>query len=216
MYICGSSEKKRESMGRFGMYCICFLLSSLLVYGQNTEDGVEGKEITATSFLYDGVARKVEWKKVFLVDSKVQVGTIRDYFIKNKIITPEIVEEKEVYGVIPLQKVDVVKFGYTVWEAPIAFRSVFGADVKIEIKKDRYRVTVTNIYYIDNGDTDLIIRSLFMMAPTSKGNKNTLNGAYTFKEDGDVRTRTKNMYAILDKYFTDLFTMSQQEKRSDF
>ncbi|MFN3784138.1 MAG: hypothetical protein ACK4R6_09470 [Spirosomataceae bacterium] len=204
-------------MGRFSMYCICLLLYSFMSFGQDTEDTKEeSKEEISTSFLYDGVARKVEWQKVFLVDSKIQVNTIRDYFIKSKIIVPEIVEEKEVYGIIPLQKIDVVKFGYTVWEAPIAFRSVFGADVKIEIKKGRYRVTVSNIHYIDNGDTDLIVRALFMMAPTSKGNKHTLNGVYTFKEDGEVRTRTKSVYTILDKFYTDLFTMGQQAKKSDF
>ena len=193
---------------------ICFVFGSLFVHGQKMEE--KGNLGDETSFLFDVTGRKVEWQKVFLVDSKVQVGTIRDYFVKNKVIVPEINEEDELYGVIPSQKVDVVKYGYTVWETPIAFRSVFGADVKIEIKKGKYRVTVTNIYYIDNGDTDLIVRALFMMAPTSKGNKNTLNGAYTFKEDGEVRTRTKGVYAILDKYYTDLFTMQAKESKKDF
>lgn len=194
--------------------CLCVIFSSLLVHGQKMEE--KGNLGDETSFLFDVTGRKVEWQKVFLLDSRIQVSAIRDYFIKNKIILPEISEEDELYGVIPLQKIDVVKYGYTVWEAPIAFRSVFGADVRIEIKKGRYRVTVTNIHYIDNGDTDLIVRALFMMAPSSKGNKHTLNGSYTFKEEGEVRTRTKGVYTILDKFYTDLFTMRKQENKKDF
>ena len=62
--------------------CLCVIFSSLLVHGQKMEE--KGNLGDETSFLFDVTGRKVEWQKVFLLDSRIQVSAIRDYFIKSK------------------------------------------------------------------------------------------------------------------------------------
>ncbi len=84
------------------------------------------------------------------------------------------------------------------------------SNVKIEYKEGRYRVTLTDIGYIDNGVvSDILMKGLIgQNGPTWKGNLVSYNGEVTFNKK--MRSETPSMvYEILEKFYSDMFTFKK-------
>ncbi len=189
------------------------LLTPLVMYSQN-----ESNNPNYGSYVFNNSERKLSWVKVVKVDSTLSPELIKEYFIKNRILKFENNDNSYLYGELLKTKVDAIKYGYSSMNAPIVFQNDFIGNVTLEIKTGRYRVTINKIRYINNGNDDIITKSVVgFTAPSSKGNEEELDGAFSFKEDGNVRTRIKTMFELLDKHFSDLFQFKMiSNKKEDF
>ena len=71
--------------------------------------------------------------------------------------------------------------------------------------------------YIKWNDTisDIILKPLSNNLPSSKGNEEYLDGSVTFEDIGYVKTRSKKVFLILDKYFTEISLYKILKKTND-
>ena len=193
------------------------LLFFLLIPGLNGLAQKDSGNPNYGHFRFENEERKVSWVNVFNIDSTIQWDAFKKELIDKRIISIMNENPSEVSGDLIKAKIDVVKYGISNFNAPIYLRSELTANVFLEFKKGRYRVTLSNIRFINNGDSDIILKSISEYAPTSKGNEESIDGAFSFREDGTVRTRIKTMFEIIDKYFLDIFQYKQSIKlKEDF
>ena len=194
---------------RYGL--LFFLLAPLVLFSQ-----IETNNPNYGNYVFNNADRKVSWVKVLKVDSTISPDLIKEYFVKNRILKFENNDNSELFGDLLKTKVDAVKYGISNMSAPMVFQNDFIGNVLVEIKAGRYRVTINNIRYINNGNDDIITKSIVgYSAPTSKGNEDKIDGAFTCREDGNVRTRIKTMFELLDKHFSDLFQYNPASKKKD-
>lgn len=191
------------------LFNICFFLVNAQTEFNNPNYG---------NYVFNNLERKVSWVKVIKVDSSISLDLIKEYFIKNRILKFENNDNSELFGDLLKTKVDAVKYGVSNMSAPMVFQNDFIGNIILEIKAGRYRVTINNIRYINNGNDDIITKSIVgFSAPSSKGNEEKIDGEFTFREDGKVRTRIKTMFELLDKHFSDLLQyISVAKKKDDF
>ncbi|MFM6947622.1 MAG: hypothetical protein ACKOWQ_01280 [Aquirufa sp.] len=158
------------------------------------------------NYIFNNTERKVSWVKVIKVDSSINPEIIKEYFIKNRIFKFENNVNSELYGDLLKTKIDARKYGVSFMNEPFVFQNDFIGNVFLEIKPGRYRVTINKIRWVNNGNTDIITKAIVgYSAPTAKGNEESIDGTFSFRDDGIVRTRIKLMFEIIDKHFNDLF-----------
>jgi hypothetical protein len=173
---------------------------------------------TYGNYKFENKERTVSWVKVFNIDSTIVKDGLKSYFERNGIIKFNIDSNSELIGELVKSKIDVVKYGVSNFNAPIGLQNEIIANVLIEAKAGRYRVTLNNIRFIENGSSDLIMKAVVgSNAPTLKGNESPINGNFAFREDGIVRTRIKTILEIMDKYFVDILQFKTLKKlKEDF
>lgn len=152
---------------------------------------------------------------VFNIDSTITAEEIKSYFTKNLIFKFENDSKTELIGELVKSKIEPSKYGYSSWNAPMIFENPILGNVMVEIKTGRYRVTIRNIRYINNGISDIILKPLSNNLPSSKGNEEYLDGSVTFEDIGYVKTRSKKVFLILDKYFTEISLYKILKKTND-
>lgn len=189
---------------------ICFILFTTFSYSQNIEsiNKNEGDITKVENFEFNSSDRTVKWVSIFKIDSSISAKELFDYFIKDNIIKPSIVEEFELSGSYIHRTINHKKYGYTLFGIP--YISIATAEqrsnVKIQYKNGRYRVVLSNLEYINKGDSDNTVKGLFgSNTATSKGNIESYDGILTFNSEGIVRDRVKELYIYLDKFYSDIF-----------
>jgi hypothetical protein len=121
-------------------------------------------------------------------------------------------------GIFKKRPIDIQKYGYKRGFTPmVLLDNEQVSNVKIEYKEGRYRVTLTDIGYIDNGVvSDILMKGLIgQNAPTSKGNLVSYNGEVTFNKKNEVRNSYSMVYEILEKFYSDMFTYKKPVNNVD-
>ena len=189
---------------------IAFILTAFISNAQ-----IEFENPTYGNFKFDNSERKSSWVMVFNIDSTITAEEIKSYFTKNLIFKFENDSKTEIIGELVKSKIEPSKYGYSSWNAPMIFENPILGNVLVEIKTGRYRVTIRNIRYINNGVSDIILKPLSNNLPSSKGNEEYLDGSVTFEDIGYVKTRSKKVFLILDKYFTEISLYKILKKTND-
>lgn len=148
----------------------------LLFSGFSTFAQTEATNPTYGHFKFANNERRVSWINVFNADSTLPVEVIKKYFTDNRIINVVKDNNLELTGDLIKAKVDVIKYGVSSFNAPIIFGSELIGNVIVELKKGRYRVTINNIRFINNGAGDVILKAIAENAPTTKGNEDAIDG----------------------------------------
>ncbi len=191
---------------------IILILSPLLSQSQSKDDlysdatKLKSTEIVKNNnFEFEPGERIVKWVKIYDIDANISFSILKDYFIRKNNFESYNVENETITAKLLPKNIDIQKYGYTSLSTPMVFGNEHRGNFRLEYKKGKYRVTINDIEYIDNGSFDIITKSLVSQyAPTSKGDIQSYNGDYSFRNDGTIRTRNKTIYEILDKYFTDI------------
>jgi hypothetical protein len=202
-----------------------FIVFPLIGYSQSNDDLYSNsksemikEKSESGNFEFNSLERSVRWVKIFEVDTNVTFNLIKDYFIKNNLLTTYNVDSNEFNSTLIPRKIDYLKYGYKSMSTPfVILRSEHKCNVRIEFKKGKYRVVLDKIEYIDDGSSDILTKSLISRyAPTSKGNIESYDGDFSFKSDGAVRTRNKIIFEILDKYLSDIFQYKKIDKKEEW
>lgn len=205
------------------LYILIFIIPNL-IFAQNTDDLYSVNQTKSknevsnlNSFVFNNEERTIKWIKIFSVDSSFTFSQIIENLTKNNLFSNVKIDEDMFEGKLNPKIIDYMKYGYKTMSAPIIFRSKHQSDVKIEFKQGKYRVTVQNIEYIEDGSADILVRGLISpLLPSTKGDVETYNGDFSFKIDGSIRTRNKTIFEILDKYFCDIFQYKKQDLNKDW
>jgi hypothetical protein len=169
------------------------------------------------SFVFNNEERTIKWVKIFNVDSSFTFGQIIENLANNNLFSNAKIDEDVFEGKLNPKKIDFIKYGYKTMSAPIIFRSKHQSDVKIEFKQGKYRVSVENIEYVEDGSVDILMRGIISpLLPSSKGDIEPYNGDFSFKTDGTIRTRNKIIFEILDKFFCDIFQYKKKDLNKDW
>lgn len=205
-------------MKRF-LYALLFLplISNSQIKNNSDNNSVEKEKVE--KFEFDSSERTVKWISIFEIDSSVSAKDLFDYFIKDNIIKPSIVEDSELSGTFIHRTINHKKYGYTLFGIPYISIATAEqkANVKIQYKKGRYRVVVSNLEYLNKGDSDIAVKGLFgSNAATSKGNIESYDGILTFNSEGRVRERVKELYIFIDKFYSDIFQFKKINKKEEW
>jgi hypothetical protein len=170
------------------------------------------------AFKFDHTERTVTWIKVFEVQEDVTSKKLMDYFKENNIIDIKEVNEDSFSGQFFKRTIDLQKYGFSRGSTPmvlIDMEQVF--NVKIDFKEGRYRATLTDLGYVDNGIiSDLTQRSLLgVTATTAKGNIESYNGDFSFTNKNEVRTRVSSVFEILDVFYSDILRFKEKDTPND-
>lgn len=207
-----------NKMKRF-LYALLFLplISNSQIKNNSDNNSVEKEKVE--KFEFDSSERTVKWISIFEIDSSVSAKDLFDYFIKDNIIKPSIVEDSELSGTFIHRTINHKKYGYTLFGIPYISIATAEqkANVKIQYKKGRYRVVVSNLEYLNKGDSDIAVKGLFgSNAATSKGNIESYDGILTFNSEGRVRERVKELYIFIDKFYSDIFQFKKINKKEEW
>lgn len=170
------------------------------------------------SFQFNTNERKVSWVKVFEIDPNLKLKELKIFFIENNLVEFQSEDSVSLFGVFKKRSIDIQKYGYKRGNTPMVLLDVEQVcNVKIEYKEGRYRVTLTELGYIDNGViSDIWMKGLFgQELPTSKGNFVSYDGELTFTRTNEVRKTYSTVYEVLEKFYTDIFTYKKQTKKVD-
>jgi len=170
------------------------------------------------SFQFDTNERKVVWVKVFDIDPNLKLKDLKGFFIENNLVEVQSEDSLALVGVFKKKSIDIQKYGYKRGFTPmLLLDNEQVSNVKIDYKEGRYRVTLTDIGYIDNGFiSDIFIKGMIdQNAPTSKGNFVSYSGDVTFNKRNEVRTSYSMVYEILEKFYTDMFTYKKPTNKVD-
>ena len=129
------------------------------------------------------------------------------------------VEETELSGTLVHRTINYKKYGYTLFGIPYISIATAQqrANIKVQFKNGKYRVVLTNLEYLNSGDTDVAVKGLFgSNAATSKGNIESYDGILTFNSEGIVRERVKVLYIFLDKFYSDIFQFRKIDKKEEW
>jgi len=206
-----------NQMKRFLLALLFLPLISNSQINNNSDNNVEKEKVE--KFEFDSSDRTVKWISVFEIDSSVNAKQLFDYFIKDNIIKPSLIEETELSGTLIHRTINHKKYGYTLFGIPYITIATAEqrANIKIQYKNGRYRVVVSNLEYLNKGDSDIAVKGLFgSNAATSKGNIETYDGVLTFNSEGNVRERVKELYIFLDKFYSDIFQFKKINKKEEW
>jgi hypothetical protein len=197
----------------------CPLLSNSQIKNDSNSDIIGVGNEKVENFEFNSSDRTVKWVSIFDIDTSVSAKDLFDYFIKDNIIKPSMVEDSELSGTYIHRTINHKKYGYTLFGIPYISIATAEqrANVKIQYKNGRYRVVVSNLEYLNKGDSDIAVKGLFgSNAPTSKGNVETYDGVLTFNSEGKVRERVKELYIYLDKFYLDIFQYKKNNKKEEW
>jgi len=169
------------------------------------------------NFRFDKQERKVFWVKVFEPKETLDLTSIKQYFTENQILEVFTEDSSSFAGKFIPKPIDIQKYGYKRGTTPMFLLDVEQIfNVKVEFKEGRYRTSLSQMGYIDNGViSDLTNRALVGKVPTSaKGNIVLYEGEFSFTNKNEVRTRNQTGFEILDKFYSDVLTFREKEKMS--
>jgi hypothetical protein len=205
-------------------YLLALLFFPLLAKAQIKNDSYSDnnssvENIKVEKFEFNSLDRTVKWISIYEIDSSINAKQLFDYFIKENIIKPSMVEETELSGTLVHRTINYKKYGYTLFGIPYISiaTAVQRANIKVQFKNGKYRVVLTNLEYLNSGDTDVAVKGLFgSNAATSKGNIESYDGILTFNSEGIVRERVKVLYIFLDKFYSDIFQFKKIDKKEEW
>jgi len=192
------------------------LISNSQIKNDSNSDFISVENEKVENFEFNSSDRTVKWISIFEIDSSVSAKDLFDYFIKDNIIKPSMVEESELSGTFIHRTINHKKYGYTLFGIPYISIATAEqrANIKVQYKSGKYRVVVSNLEYLNKGDSDIAVKGLFgSNAATSKGNIETYDGVLTFNSEGKVRERVKELYIFLDKFYSDIFQFKKINKK---
>ncbi len=200
---------------------IYFILISIFSYSQYNESITKNEaDITKVeNFEFNSSDRTVKWVSIFKIDSSINAKQLFEYFIKENIIKPSLIEESELSGTLIHRTINHKKYGYTLFGIPYISIATAEqkANIKVQFKDGRYRVVVSNLEYLNKGDSDVAVKGLFgTNTATSKGNIESYDGILTFTSEGNVRERVKELYIYLDKFYSDIFQYKKVDKKEEW
>lgn len=167
------------------------------------------------NFKFDKQERKVFWVKVFEPKESLDLTSIKQYFTENQILEVFSEDSSSFTGKFIPKPIDIQKYGYKRGTTPMFLLDVEQIfNVKVEFKEGRYRTTLSQMGYIDNGViSDLTSRALVGNVSTSaKGNIVLYEGEFSYTNKNEVRTRNQIGFEILDKFYSDILTFREKEK----
>jgi hypothetical protein len=188
------------------VFTISFLFFSNQGYSQNLTEGYE-------NFKFDIQERKVFWIKVFEPEIPFDLTSLKEFFIENQIL--EVVSQDSISfrGMLIPKPIDIQKYGYKRGTTPMFLLDVEQKfNLKAEIKEGKYRITLSEMGYIDNGVvSDLTSRALVgNTSTTAKGNFVTYDGEFSFTNKNEIRTRNQTGFEILNKFYLDILTIREK------
>jgi hypothetical protein len=195
------------------------LISNSQIKNDSNSDIISVENEKVENFEFNSSDRTVKWIYIFEIDSSVSAKDLFDYFIKDNIIKPSMVEESELSGTFIHRTINHKKYGYTLFGIPYISIATAEqrANIKVQFKSGKYRVVVSNLEYLNKGDTDVAVKGLFgSNSATSKGNIESYDGVLTFNSEGNVRERVKELYIFLDKFYSDIFQFKKIDKNSNW
>lgn len=195
------------------------LLSNSQIKNNSNSDIISLENEKVENFEFNPLDRTVKWISIFEIDSSISAKDLFDYFIKDNIIKPSMVEESELSGTFIHRTINHKKYGYTLFGIPYISIATAEqrANIKVQYKSGKYRVVVSNLEYLNKGDSDIAVKGLFgSNAATSKGNIETYDGVLTFNSEGKVRERVKELYIYLDKFYSDIFQFKKINKKEEW
>jgi hypothetical protein len=186
---------------------VSFLLMLLAVSGfsQTVEKG---------NFQFNTTERSVSWVRVFEPEQQLDFESLFQYFKGKGIIGNLTVDSTSFKGEFEKRPIDLRKYGRSRGNTPMVLIDVEQFfDVLVEFKDGRYRATLTDLGYIDNGViSDITTRALVGNVPTSaKGNQVSYNGDFSFNKKNEVRNSYSTIFEILDQFYTDMMTFKSPE-----
>ena len=190
---------KRLSKRLFSVLIVFFLFHS--AFSQE-------KNVGSNNFSYDQVGRKVSWIKVFEPSLAFDIEKLKRYFTENNVL--EIIEgdSSTLRGMLIPKPIDIQKYGYKRMNTPIFLLDVDQKfNVLVEVKDGKYRVSLSEMGYIDNG-----VVSELAQGVNTKGNFITYDGDFSFTNKNEVRTRNQVGFEILDKFYSDILLLKESKK----
>ena len=166
------------------------------------------KNVGSNNFSYDQVGRKVSWIKVFETTLAFDIEKLKRYFTENNVL--EIIEgdSSTLRGMLIPKPIDIQKYGYKRMNTPIFLLDVDQKfNVLVEVKDGKYRVSLSEMGYIDNG-----VVSELAQGVNTKGNFITYDGDFSFTNKNEVRTRNQVGFEILDKFYSDILLLKESKK----
>jgi len=195
------------------------LISNSQIKNDSNSDIISVENEKVENFEFNSSDRTVKWISIFEIDSSVSAKDLFDYFIKDNIIKPSMVEESELSGTFIHRTINHKKYGYTLFGIPYISIATAEqrANIKVQFKSGKYRVVVSNLEYLNKGDSDAAVKGLFgSNSATSKGNIESYDGVLTFNSEGNVRERVKELYIFLDKFYSDIFQFKKINKKEEW
>ena len=190
--------------------CLLMLLAAS-GFSQTVEKG---------NFQFNTTERTVSWVKVFEPEQLADFETLTKYFKESGIVGNLTTESNSFRGEFEKRPIDLRKYGRSRGNTPMVLIDVEQVfDVLLEFKEGRYRATLTNLGYIDNGViSDLTTRALVGAVPTTaKGNRESYNGDFSFNKKNEVRNSYSTIFEILDQFYSDMMTFKEIEtSKSDW
>jgi hypothetical protein len=193
------------------------LVSNSQINNNSDNNNIEKEKVE--KFEFDSSDRTVKWISIFEIDSSVNAKQLFDYFIKDNIIKPTLIEETELSGTLIHRTINHKRYGYTLFGIPYITIATAEqrANIIVQFKSGRYRVVVSNLEYLNKGDSDIAVKGLFgSNAATSKGNIESYDGVLSFNSEGKVRERVKELYIYLDKFYSDIFQFKKINKKEEW
>jgi hypothetical protein len=175
----------------------------------------QDKNVGSSNFSFDKGERKVYWIKVFEPTLSFNIETLKRYFTENNVL--EIIEgdTSVLRGFLIPKPIDIQKYGYKRMNTPMFLLDVDQKfNVLIEVKDGKYRVTLSEMGYIDNGViSDLVQKSLAgNTSTTAKGNFVSYSGDFSFTNKNEIRTRNELGFKILDIFYSDILLIKESKK----
>ncbi len=167
------------------------------LYSQNLENSNE--VIYENGFKFDKQNKSVTWEKIYQVDTLIQRSDITTFLLNNSII--KIISENEIgiVGELIPTMVDYKNMGYKWSNAPVIFNNhEITSNFLIQFKPGKYKITLNRIGFRDKQG---------ILLP--KGEILFINGTFSFRDDGTVRTRNSLIFEILNKHFEDKLTFKK-------
>lgn len=173
------------------------------------------KNVDSNNFSFDKGERKVSWIKVFEPNLSFNIETLKRYFTENNVL--EIIEGdlSILRGRLIPKPIDIQKYGYKRMNTPMFLLDVDQKfNVMVEVKDGKYRVTLSEMGYVDNGViSDLVQQSLVgNTSTTAKGNFVSYDGEFSFTTKNEIRTRNELGFEILDKFYSDILLLKEIKK----
>lgn len=164
--------------------------------------------VGSNNFSFDKGERKVYWIKVFEPTLSFDIETLKRYFTENNVLEILEVDSLILRGMLIPKPIDIQKYGYKRMNTPIFLLDVEQKfNVLVEVKDGKYRVTLSEMGYIDNG-----VVSELAQGVNTKGDFIMYDGDFSFTNKNEVRTRNQLGFEILDKFYSDILLLKESKK----
>ena len=184
------------------------LFSTIIIFFLFHSAFSQEKNVGSNNFSYDKVGRKVYWIKVFEPALAFDIETLKRYFTENNVLEIMEGDSSILRGMLIPKPIDIQKYGYKRMNTPIFLLDVDQKfNVLVEVKEGKYRVSLSEMGYIDNG-----VVSELAQGVNTKGDFITYDGDFSFTNKNEVRTRNQVGFEILDKFYSDILLLKERKK----